>query len=244
LHNYASTYDSKLPALTTTTTTPNYGNYNGSILVTLLPFIEQQALYTAAISNPANSWDTVVPGGTTAVRQTMVKAYQCPSDPTISNGWAANAVNSWMAASYGPNLQVFGKVRGGGKTDAPQYGIGNIPDGTSNTVAFAEVFAACGSGYSAWAWPGIDWGASQMPVVANSRSYTTTGGGAGAWDAPPQSGATQATCVKSQAQSPHSGVCLVGLCDGSVRTVSTSITWQTWHNALQADDGQPLGSNW
>src|SRR5947209_8774907 len=41
IHNYASTYNSKLPALFSHTSNPQYGNYVGSIHFTLLPFIEQ-----------------------------------------------------------------------------------------------------------------------------------------------------------------------------------------------------------
>src|SRR5438045_1407271 len=40
-----------LPAESTMTNTPRFGNYNGGILITLLPFLDQQPLYTVAISN-------------------------------------------------------------------------------------------------------------------------------------------------------------------------------------------------
>jgi prepilin-type N-terminal cleavage/methylation domain-containing protein len=50
--------------------------------------------------------------------------------------------------------------------------------------------------------------------------------------------------------SPHTGVLLVGLGDGSVRGVSASITvgtaaaYQTWLNACIPDSGNVLGSDW
>jgi prepilin-type N-terminal cleavage/methylation domain-containing protein len=44
--------------------------------------------------------------------------------------------------------------------------------------------------------------------------------------------------------SPHSGVMPVGLGDGSVRTVSPSISLLTWLTACQPDSGLPLGSDW
>ena len=44
--------------------------------------------------------------------------------------------------------------------------------------------------------------------------------------------------------SPHPGVMLVGLGDGSVRTVSPSISVTTWLNACIPDSGQVLGSDW
>jgi prepilin-type N-terminal cleavage/methylation domain-containing protein len=44
--------------------------------------------------------------------------------------------------------------------------------------------------------------------------------------------------------SPHSGVMLVGLGDGSVRTVSPGISLLTWLTACQPDSGLPLGGDW
>ncbi len=44
--------------------------------------------------------------------------------------------------------------------------------------------------------------------------------------------------------SPHSGVMLVGLGDGSVRSVSPGISLLTWLTACQPDSGLPLGSDW
>src|SRR5216117_2681712 len=42
IHNYASTYESRLPALTNSTgAVGSYGGYQGIIHITLLPFIEQ-----------------------------------------------------------------------------------------------------------------------------------------------------------------------------------------------------------
>jgi prepilin-type N-terminal cleavage/methylation domain-containing protein len=44
--------------------------------------------------------------------------------------------------------------------------------------------------------------------------------------------------------SPHSGAMVCVLGDGSVRTVSTSISGTTWRNACIPDDGNVLGSDW
>src|SRR5437868_4791936 len=89
VQNYASTYDSKLPPLTSSTGAPQYGNYQGCILISLLPYIEQQSLYQIAIANPGDTWDPAVPSGG-VVRTQTVKTYQCPSDFTLSSGWASN----------------------------------------------------------------------------------------------------------------------------------------------------------
>jgi hypothetical protein len=45
-------------------------------------------------------------------------------------------------------------------------------------------------------------------------------------------------------QTPHPGVLLVALGDGSVRGVSTSISWTTWNFACNPGDGNVLGTDW
>jgi prepilin-type N-terminal cleavage/methylation domain-containing protein len=233
VHNYASAYNSKLPALTTTPNTPNYGNYNGGILITLLPYIEQTALYNLAIATPADTWDPT--------RLTPLKTYQCPSDFTMSAGFSANQVGQWAGSSYGANQLMFGGVHMGASpgSDVPQYNIGNIPDGTSNTIAFGEEYAAIGSSSGTlWAYPGIDWSPSWMPVIGNTRSWGATA------FLVPQFQPTQANANKALSQSNHTAGVQVGLMDGSVRGVNSGISQLTWQYALTPDDGNPLGSNW
>jgi hypothetical protein len=45
-------------------------------------------------------------------------------------------------------------------------------------------------------------------------------------------------------QTPHSGALVAALGDGSVRIVSTSISWTTWNHACDPKDGNPLGPDW
>jgi prepilin-type N-terminal cleavage/methylation domain-containing protein len=51
-------------------------------------------------------------------------------------------------------------------------------------------------------------------------------------------------CQPNVPTSPHPGVMVAGLGDGSVRLVSTSISGTTWANACIPDDGTPLASDW
>jgi prepilin-type N-terminal cleavage/methylation domain-containing protein len=51
-------------------------------------------------------------------------------------------------------------------------------------------------------------------------------------------------CDPQVLHSPHTGVMLVGLGDGSVRSVTPSISTTTWVNACVPDSGQPLGADW
>ena len=45
-------------------------------------------------------------------------------------------------------------------------------------------------------------------------------------------------------QTPHAGALMVALGDGSVRSVSPSISWTTWTRACNPSDGNPLGPDW
>jgi len=248
IHNYASAYDSKLPALTSdginaSGTAASYGAYKGDILITLLPYVEQGSLYQFAVANPNATWDGNggIGGAQPYVRQQTVKPYICPSDFTVSNGWSQTQVGGWKASSYSANQQLFGTTHvGGTNADVPQFNIGNIPDGTSNTVAFSEQYAGCNNGSTGnlWAYPGIDWDWRWTPVIANTRSWGNTA------YAVPQNQPTYANCLKAYAQSGHTAQVLALLADGSVRGVNSSITQITWQFALQPADGQVLGSNW
>jgi hypothetical protein len=53
-----------------------------------------------------------------------------------------------------------------------------------------------------------------------------------------------ANCDVNVLESPHTGAMIVGLGDGSVRTVTSGISVQTWWMACVPDDGMPLGSDW
>jgi len=245
--NYASAYNNKLPPLNSRFGSGGPANGSGAnTLVNLLPFIEQTALSTA-FNQPGygdNGWSAPVNSGG-YVRTVQVKTYDCPSDPTLSNGWSAVQVGGWMGASYGANYQVFGKVQvglGWGSTYQGQYNIGNIPDGSSNTIGWTEKYAACGSGGDLWSWPGGDWCNQWAPQFAT----TTPGCSLGNWSLPPQFSPNpyQTACDYTRPNTAHTAVCLVGLMDGSVRGVNASVSANTWLLAITPDDGQVLGSDW
>jgi prepilin-type N-terminal cleavage/methylation domain-containing protein len=119
---------------------------------------------------------------TPPVYNSQLKVYVCPADNTVSQGYPANQNQllisatgtppappytfPWAACCYAANYQVFGTVSGysgivvgpppGGNSAGPTFNLSNIPDGTSNTVFFGEVFAACtNTAGSVWAYPGI-----------------------------------------------------------------------------------------
>jgi len=179
------------------------------------------------------------------MRTATIKGFQCPSDPTLSNGFAANQVNAWGGSSYAGNFQLFGMgsigARFGGTNWGSKYTTANIPDGSSNTVAWAEKFAACqasNGGGNLWSWPGGDWGPDWCPTFANSPWGRN-------WSSTPQFRPIpyNTACDASRPSTAHS-TCQVGLQDGSVRGVSGAVSPTTWLYAITPDDGQVLPSNW
>lgn len=87
----------------------------GTVVYHLLPFIEQQNIYKANTSS-ANFTTTAT---------YKIGVLLCPSDPTTP--LVTNA-----PCNYSPNALVYQSVNGG------SVGVQQIPDGTSNTIAFAE----------------------------------------------------------------------------------------------------------
>jgi prepilin-type N-terminal cleavage/methylation domain-containing protein len=124
---------------------------SGSAHFFLLPFVEQSALYQR--SN-GNSWN---------VRTEAVKIFTCPMDPTAPNArfsddavnYAANGRSQGTTSLNGAGVVIFGAasyaINGQVATGGFQNGhlikgsttLQTIPDGTSNTVLFAERMAWC-----------------------------------------------------------------------------------------------------
>ncbi len=111
----------------------------GTVMYFLLPYIEQDNAFKATVMNSwRRSYDNP-PGAA----DTVVKTYVAPGDPSLP---ASN--KTWSdrgATSYAGNWHVF---RGGWDEDWQVGGVNSIPrsipDGTSNTILFAERYAVCG----------------------------------------------------------------------------------------------------
>ncbi|MDB5305848.1 MAG: hypothetical protein JWO38_50 [Gemmataceae bacterium] len=245
------------------------GAYYAPLFFHLLPYIEQQNVWTAATISGFvwPNWHSPSPTGG-YLRQTAIATYKCPSDPSMNNGldWAPGD------SSYAGNFQVFGSQSPLPKSNnwqvlEPFYdGKARIPstfaDGTSNTVVFADKYSRCnGTGN-----PGGTWWMRGIFSYNNSsgddsypgdRLSAIFGGGRGVdgtvWRTgtasmfqvqPKNFLANPGPCDKRLASSPHTGGINVGLGDGSVRFVSASVNPTTWWWALTPAGGEVLGSNW
>jgi len=200
--------------------TPGFGSYStgGQInpwTVWILPYIEQDNLYK------------LVSTGTPTATTTPVKTYFAPGDPSSSS--------SQPLTSYAGNLIVLNPGQATLPTAAPwSVGCANLKstfvDGTSNTVVFMERYAIS-------AMPTTN---TQHPWYGTTPGQVLLMGSAGVPQPKPALGAAQ----EALAQGMSAGGCQVGLADGSVRTVTTSVSVGTWTNACNPSDGTVLGNDW
>jgi len=242
-HNYASANQDRLPPqidyYQNTANTSGWTTYFAS----LLPYIEQDNVLRLSYGSGA-SWGN-------GAHASVIKTYLCPSDSTHANGRRPTDPTGWAATSYSNNSLLFGNGNGWGNqsgyvyTNPPgvyisksKYTIGNIPDGSSQTIGVLERFAY----YPAYGWAplwnhpadGAHWG--------SYHSWTTTYGQFGQYL--PQIGTKASTAHPYFPNGGHSTSNQVMLMDGSVRGVTGGVTNATWINAVQPDDGNVLPGNW
>jgi len=212
----------------------------GNVFVYLLPFLELQNVYNMG-GNPINPYQPKIGG---AVYDNTVKTFLCPSDPTNQpvQMWSGG----WAAGNYVANYQVFG----GNPPTQDTYGQGvpripaSFPDGTSNTILWAEKHGRC-QGYGNL-WAHGSWDYHWFPVFQIPPN-APGGPAAGAYG--PVNGMFQITTVPSQctlyiASSSHAGGMNVGLCDGSTRFLAQGISGNTFWLACVPNDGLPMPSDW
>jgi prepilin-type N-terminal cleavage/methylation domain-containing protein/prepilin-type processing-associated H-X9-DG protein len=131
---------------------PTGGNHRRTWALSLLPFIEQGALFNA-VNFSATYWQ---PSMITII-DTSVNVYMCPSDPNVSQerlgGLAQRAANymvNWGNATYyqdaynNPYSGPAGVVVFAGAPFAldKAFGLATLTDGSSNTLLMSEVIAA------------------------------------------------------------------------------------------------------
>jgi prepilin-type N-terminal cleavage/methylation domain-containing protein len=235
--NFADSHGEYLPSIT------GYNEFTGhrfdySLLVALLPYIEQGNLFQAYQSQF---------GMNSAGSDYVIKPYLSPADPTLP-------APPKSVTSYAGNAQMF----------APKTRINRITDGTSNTIAFAEHYAFnCGGGEFSWFEEGLwslppsfveasglrfvrratfaDKEMGDVYPVATEPEFTTTGSIAGlTFQVAPK----PADCDPRIAQTPHASGMLVALADGSARSLSSGMSESTYWAAVTISGGEVLGSDW
>jgi len=231
IHNYASANQDKIPP---------HVKYEGSGVAwapfhyALLPYIEQDNVYRKSLNSGA-SWGA-------GNHASTIKTFACPSDSSYNNGispFAGWAVSSYSTNSYLWPTYVYEPTTGTYTTPA-KYNIGNIPDGTSNTVGLVERF----SNYSAYSWSVLWNHPTDRAHWGTTHQWTTMYGQFGAPSTyPPQIGVRANQAHPYYPNSGHATTVQVALMDGSVRGVG-NVSGTTWNAVIYPDDGQVVPGNW
>jgi len=208
--------------------------------------------------------------GNNKVYSQRLAVFLCPSDPSVGpDGVVAINGVPFGASCYGPNALVAGKadlttkpyaVNSQGKARIPA----DFMDGTSNTILHAEKYARCTNttmapqfqdggctwAYSAaplfpWQPPPMTWPGKPfqpgfcIPGMANQGAPDALGPTSRFQVQP-----TQGKCDPTRAATAHAAGMQVGLADGSVRSLASSLSGTTWWAAVTPRDGDVLGSDW
>jgi prepilin-type N-terminal cleavage/methylation domain-containing protein len=257
IQNYASANGDQLPPINfyMVVNALSDNAAQGSAHYALLPYIEQTNVYNQHnqdIANPGYKGALYVP----------LKNFACPSDPTQNNGLANGGSQSgqWGLSCYSYNLVLFGGSYSAVNTivgrSASPYRIGNIPDGSSNTIGLGEQTGAYpayyGAGgyngsepYNTWPWPAtaLTTGGTYGPYSPDP-AYLPGGALYGTNYPVPQCGVTPTHADPTRFQSCHTGLLFVGLMDGSVRPIAAGVSQYNWNLALNPADGMVFDPSW
>jgi prepilin-type N-terminal cleavage/methylation domain-containing protein len=226
----------------------------------LLPFIEQQALYDRGKSEGQLGF-VASDNSVTGIATVPIHTFHCPSDPTgavAAGTYQAEWGDSkpWAVACYAANYLAFGHPNAGiTSTTSIQniqlrtegrasYGK-SFPDGTSNTVIFAERYASCGNqGDTTTYIQSSLWGDANIyfrpTFCVNEDTQWPYRLGYNAClmfqDAPHWYEA----CDSKRAQTPHPGTMHVCMGDGSIRSLNSSMSNVTWARLCDPQDGEAI----
>jgi prepilin-type N-terminal cleavage/methylation domain-containing protein len=218
----------------------------GPFLFFLLPYVEQSTVWESSDSNNTGHLAS-------NVKAVEVPVYLCPSDAARLD--PTQHEYGYASTNYAGNLMVLDPAIHKSLTAA-------MTDGTSNTVVLVERYRVCNGDFlqspdtevqPAWA--------NIPPTPESSRTYDVNVFG---WKEyglvndksitlyPNFSDAGRTFQVKPSAaecdakivQSPHSGAMQTLLGDGSIKSITSAISLNTWLAACNPRDNIPLGNDW
>ena len=245
------------------------GNGLGTVFFHLLPHLDQQAVYQKSRYRPIprppqmRQQDFFLYTANDD-HQIQVALLNCPSDPTLRPG--VDPVRRYAPSSYAANYVVFGNVDGNfanrhaqGK---PRLAV-SFPDGTSQTILFAEKYASAwisaannqGTEYKG----GCNWASFQADCHNPLFAYFDAGRRKGAPMDPNAVGPKDAADPRNgrfQIQPNPQGGCnpclpatghsAMNVCmgDASVRSLAGSIDRLVWWALVTPAGGEVIGAEW
>jgi prepilin-type N-terminal cleavage/methylation domain-containing protein/prepilin-type processing-associated H-X9-DG protein len=241
----------------------------GTTLFHLLPFIEQENLYKRSLAIGyydggvrRKEGDGFPNNGYAAagICGNRVSTFVCPTDPTTDRFQDDYNFGPGGYISYAANFQAFGLANSDGKLLGNWQGTStlqaNFPDGTSNTLLFAEKLSQCGSSQgghgSANLWDRWDNQDENLPIFATTGYPNTHSGTPGPfssrYNVPPNTIQVRPrsilACDPTLPSTQHRGGMNVTMADGSVRSVAATISFATWTALTTPAGGEVLGSDW
>jgi len=186
LHMFQSTHE-RLPPATGffPNTTANTGGSFGPITFYLLPFIEQESFWKLALSTSNGMYDTRQNAnglGNYPGTFPPPKIYLCPTDPSLKDSPTGIGIGypGWASVCYAANWQVFGNAKNPSSTNLSGWQTyanfaASFPDGTSNTILFAEKLAVgTGALHTNFKPTGALWANNDNPGDVFSPAFAVT----------------------------------------------------------------------
>ena len=245
----------------------------GSWIFSILPYLEQQPLYALGAGVGKDNMPQSLLDANKQRLQTPLTVLYCPSrrramnypvavdidfvkKPILCetltlgcrNDYAANAGENVVGFGAGPGDLATGNSGNGFPSPAGATGIvfphtvitfADIRDGSSNTYLIGEKFLNPDQYLT-----GTSYGDDQGPFVADERDsvrWGAYGSGTSNYLAPAQDRAGVDNTWGFGG--PHSGAFMMALCDGSVRSISFSISEDTHRRLCNRRDGQPVDAS-
>jgi prepilin-type N-terminal cleavage/methylation domain-containing protein len=208
------------------------GHTQAGFFFYLLPYIEQENIFRNGNWFGSPNIYVTQPDGLVTYAE-IIKLFLCPSDP--NNHPPSPWTGGWAYTNYVANYQAFASPAEWDTTNRARIPR-SIPDGTSNTIMFAERLSLPGRNCCSALWAHGSWDYQWLPAFA---TWLNSGPGSKFQFTP-----TWQQIDRYRTSTAHTAGMQVGLFDGSVRNLSPGIDPNTWWAAVTPDAGDLLGPDW